>query len=177
MTHADVPYVVDYWCRAAPADLERMSVDASRLPPPQVLRVQLERLIGIPDSLTRSFYMMWLVDGKPVGYTALKNIVHGERAEMHLHMWDAKRRGKGYGATLFCKSALDFFDRFGLRTIVCEPSASNPLPNAMLRRVGFPLVGVRLGTSSELSQVCKLNTYAIDPQIAKRHLASIRVRA
>jgi RimJ/RimL family protein N-acetyltransferase len=171
MARTDVPYIVDYWCRASPGDLERMGVDASKIPRPEAFRAQLENLAGGPGTQARSFYLIWLADGRPVGYSSLKNIVRGRRAEMHLHMWDAPSRGRGYGATLFCRSALDFFARFRPREMVCEPSAKNPMPNAMLRRVGFRLLGSRVGASSELSQVCELHTYAIEPQVAERFLA------
>jgi RimJ/RimL family protein N-acetyltransferase len=91
---------------------------------------------------------------------------------MHLHMWEEGMRGKGYGATLFCLATLDFFERFRLRRIVCEPSRRNPLPNAMLRRIGFSLSGTRVGRSSELSAVTELNTYEIDREVAERWLRS-----
>jgi hypothetical protein len=62
---------------------------------------------------------------------------------MHLHIWNTERRGKGIGGRLFCLSAIDFFERFEVREIVCEPGASNPYPNRMLQKIGFPLTGSR----------------------------------
>ena len=56
---------------------------------------------------------------------------------MHLHMWNAEYRGKGYGAKLFCMAALEFYTMFNLKMILCEPRSSNPMPNKMLANIGF----------------------------------------
>ena len=80
-----------------------------------------------------SFYMAWLVDGQPIGHAALKNIRAGTSADIHLHTWSAAHRGRGFGPVLFCLSALDAYDRFRLASLVCEPKASNPMPNTNWR--------------------------------------------
>ena len=170
MAAKDVPEVVAYWCGASPAELARMAVDPRKLPAEETLRAQLDSLLATPEAKARSFYSVWLVDGRPVGYSSLKNIVRDDHADMHLHIWDPTVRGKGFGATLFCLSALDFFERFQLRRIVCEPSVGNPMANAMLRRVGFRLLGSRVGASSELSAVTDLNAYAIERDVAQAYL-------
>jgi len=170
---ADVDLVLSYWAAATPADLERMGVDPTKLPGPDQMRAGLLKLLETPETQTPAFYMLWLVDGKPIGYTSLKGIIFGERGDMHLHIWDSACRGKGYGAVLFCKAALDFFERFKLRSIICEPGAMNPMPNGMLKHVGFRLLGSRIGASSELSKVCELNTYDIARDVAERYLKEI----
>jgi hypothetical protein len=113
---------------------------------------------------------MWVVNGQTIGFASLKNIQFGSRGEMHLHIWDAKERGKGIGGRLFCLSAIDFFERFSVTEIVCEPGASNPFPNRMLQKVCFPVTGSRVGRSSELSKELLLNTYAITKEVAVNHL-------
>ncbi len=170
MQRSDVALLVRYWTEASPADLDRMGVDASKLPPAEVLAGQLAALLDAPERTTKAAYVIWLLDGRPVGHGSLKSIAYGSRGEMHLHMWDPSVRGKGHGATWFCLSALHFYERFGLREIVCEPSATNAMPNRMLRRAGFRRLGTRVGASSELSKVTELNTYAIDRDVAARYL-------
>lgn len=91
---------------------------------------------------------------------------------MHLHMWERALRGKGYGARLFCMSALDFYERFALRRIVCEPRAANPMPYAMLRKVGFPLEKTYVAASSELTTVDELSRWFVDPVVARRYLSA-----
>jgi len=152
-------------------DLVRMGVDPGKVPPPATLQRQLEALIDVAARDADTAYVVWLVDGRAVGFNSLKNIVFGERGDMHLHMWDAAERGKGYGKTLFCLAALDFFERFRLQRIVCEPSRANAMPNAMLQGVGFRVLGTRTGKASELSVVTELNTYAIERRVAENYVA------
>jgi RimJ/RimL family protein N-acetyltransferase len=127
------------------------------------------RALARPEAERKGFALIWEIDGEPIGFSSLKNIERGKRGEMHLHMWKAAARGKGYGGKLFCLSALDFYERFALQEIVCEPKASNPMPNGMLRKVGFPLVKTYTGASSELSLVCELNSYLVTKEIAARY--------
>lgn len=167
---AEAALVVNYFHGASADDLARMGVDPSRLPAPAVWEAALRSAIAAPPQRAASFYSAWLVDGAPVGYAAVKAIRFGASADLHLHMWSAPHRGQGHGALLFCLSALDAFERFRLRDLVCEPKASNPMPNRMLAKVGFPLVRTYEGASSELSQVTALNRYAIDRAIAEAFL-------
>jgi RimJ/RimL family protein N-acetyltransferase len=162
---ADLPAIVRYWTTAEAADLERMGVDTAKLPTAEALTAALMALCA-PAVEHRTAYSVWLVGGEPIGYSSLKNIDRGERADIHLHVWNAGFRGRGFGARLFARSALYFYDRFALRRIVCEPSAANPMPNRMLQKAGYPLLGTRLGASSELSRVCLLNIYDIRREIA-----------
>jgi len=85
-------------------------------------------------------------------------------------MWRADLRGRGYGPHLFCLSALDFYQRFNLERIICEPKADNPMANRMLQSIGFPLVFTHVAAGSELSVVCELNRYEILRDIAERYL-------
>ena len=117
-------------------------------------------------------YSIWLADGEPIGYSSLKNIRRGQRAEIHLHVWSTAFRGRGLGDRLFALSALGFYERFALRQIVCEPSAGNRMPNRMLQKAGYPLLGTRVGASSELSRICLLNTYDVRREIAQRRARS-----
>ena len=170
MTPRDVPRIVSYVVDSSPADRERLGM--TNVPARETLTESLLEACAAPEASARSFYLIWEIDGLPVGFASLKAIVPGEHGGMHLHMWDAELRGRGFGAALFCRSALDFHDRFRLKSIVCEPRAANPAPNRMLRRIGFPLVETYVGASSELSAVCELNRYEIVRAVAEAYLES-----
>jgi len=148
----DIPDIVRYWTTLSGDDAERMGCDLPRFPSAEEYDRLLREQHATPLQDTVSFYSMWISDGQTIGFASLKNIEFGIRGEMHLHMWDAGRRGRGIGGRLFCLSALDFYERFQVRSIVCEPSAGNILPNRMLQKIGFPLAGSRYGRSSELSK-------------------------
>jgi RimJ/RimL family protein N-acetyltransferase len=168
---ADIPNVVSYWANASSADLEAMGADQLKLPTSVQIESDLKKILATPESEKRTAYMIWLVDGVSVGFSSLKNIVFGESGEMHLHMWNRPFRGKGHGSTLFCLAALEFYRRFHLKRIKCEPRAANPMPNKMLQKVGFPLVRTHIAASSELSLVCELNEYNIRRETAALYLS------
>lgn len=165
--------VVAYFRGASPEDLDRMGVDPARLPPAEEWTRRLEDVLRAPLGSAGSAYLAWVVDGEAVGFSSLKDLVPGESASMHLHMWSASHRGRGLGPVLFCLSALEAWDRFRLRSVVCEPSAGNPMPNRLLAKVGFPLEGTRVGASSDLSRVTLLNRYRVERAVAERFLAAL----
>jgi len=165
----DLDGYIAYFTRPSKADAERMGLAIDRVPSPTRLRSDLEAMIVTPLDQLRSFVLAWCVDGKAVGHCSLKDIVPGDFGSIHLHMWRPDLRGKGYGPRLFCLSALDFYERFDLKRIICEPKADNPMANRMLKKIGFPLVLTRVAASSELSVVCELNRYEILRDVAGRY--------
>jgi RimJ/RimL family protein N-acetyltransferase len=165
----DLDGYIAYFTRPSKADAERMGLAIDRVPSPTRLRSDLEAMIAAPLDQLRSFVLTWCVDGKAVGHSSLKDIVPGDFGSIHLHMWRPDLRGKGYGPRLFCLSALDFYERFNLKRIICEPKADNPMANRMLKKIGFPLVLTRVAASSELSVICELNRYEILRNVAGRY--------
>jgi RimJ/RimL family protein N-acetyltransferase len=165
----DLDGYIAYFTRPSKADAERMGLAIDRVPSAIRLRSDLEAMIAAPLDRLRSFALAWCVDGKAIGHSSLKDIVPGDFGSIHLHMWRADLRGKGYGPRLFCLSALDFYERFNLKRIICEPKADNPMANRMLKKIGFPLVLTHVAASSELSVVCELNRYEILRDIAERY--------
>ena len=161
---------IKYWLGLSPAEIERLGVAIDRLPTPDRMRSDLEAILVAPDEAVRNFVLAWCIDGQPIGHSSLKDIVPGEFGSIHLHMWRADLRGKGHGAHLFCLAAADFYERFNLKRIICEPKADNPAPNRLLQRIGFPLVSTRIGRGSELGTICELNCYDIRREIAERYL-------
>ena len=126
-------------------------------------------MIAAPLDRIRSFVLAWCAEGKAIGHSSLKDIMAGTFGIIHLHMWRADLPGKGYRPRLFCLSALDFYRRFNLKRIICEPKADNPIANRMLKKIGFPLVLTHVAASSELSVVCELNRYEILRDVAERY--------
>src|SRR5262245_46741470 len=122
----DIPEIVRYWMTISDADAERMGCDLSRFPSSEEYQRILGEQVQAPPETATAFYSMWVVSGQTIGFASLKNICFGIRGEMHLHIWNTDQRGKGIGGRLFCMSAIDFFERFKVSEIICEPGASNP---------------------------------------------------
>jgi RimJ/RimL family protein N-acetyltransferase len=169
-TADDIAGYMAYLTQMPAADAERIGLAVDRLPPPGQMRADLTASLTEPIDRVRSFMLAWCVDGTVIGHSSLKDIVAGESGRMHLHVWRSDLRGKGYGPRFFCIAALDFYERFRVRSIVCEPKADNPMPNRMLRKIGFPLLKTYVGASSELSVVCEVNCYDIRRDVAERYL-------
>jgi RimJ/RimL family protein N-acetyltransferase len=169
LAREDLDAYIAYFTRPSKVDAERMGLAIDRVPSATSLRSDLEAMIATPLDRLRSFVLAWCVDGKAIGHSSLKDIVPGEFGSIHLHIWRASLRGKGYGPRLFCLSALDFYERFNLKRIICEPKADNPMANRMLEKIGFPLVLTHVAASSELSVVCELNRYEILRDVAERY--------
>lgn len=165
----DLDGYIDYFTRPSKADAERMGLAIDRVPSATRLRSDLQAMIAAPVNHFRSFVLAWCVDGRAIGHSSLKEIVPGDFGSIHLHMWRADLRGKGYGPRLFCLSVLDFYERFSLKRMICEPKADNPMPNRTLKKIGFPLVLTHVAASSELSIVCELNRYEILRDVAERY--------
>lgn len=163
---------ISYFTQATKADAERMGLAIERVPSASQMRSDLQSMVATPVDQLRTFVLAWCLDGKAIGHSSLKDIVLGEFGSMHLHMWRADLRGKGYGPRLFCLSAIDFYQRLNLKRIICEPKADNPMANRMLKKVGFPLVLTHVAASSDLAFVCQLNRYEILRDIAERYMAA-----
>jgi RimJ/RimL family protein N-acetyltransferase len=170
LASGDLDGYIAYFTRSSKADAERMGLAIDRVPSAARMRSELEAMIATPVDRLRSFVLAWCLNGNTIGHSSLKDIVPGHFGSIHLHMWRTDLRGRGYGPRLFCLSALDFYDRFNLKRIICEPKADNPMANRMLKKIGFPLVLTHVAASSELSVVCELNRYDILRDIAERYV-------
>lgn len=164
----DVDGFVAYLTGLTEKDCARMGIEIARIPSPARLRADVEAILASPAP--RTFILAWCIDGKVIGHSSLKDIMPGEFGTMHLHMWRTDLRGHGHGARLFCFSAIDFYERFKLKRIICEPKADNATPNRMLQRVGFPLVLTHVAASSELTPPARVNRYEILRETAERYL-------
>lgn len=171
LSKSEVSSVVDYFLNASDADVERMGlIERAKLPTRDQWLKRLDAQLRLPDSSASAFYWAWLVDGKAIGFSSLKNLKRGQSADIHLHVWSDKHRGKGNGAALFCLSVLATFDRFRLQELVCEPKADNAMPNRMLTKIGYKVEKTYEGSASDLSRVAPLNRYVIDRATAERYL-------
>ncbi|MDJ0706457.1 MAG: GNAT family protein, partial [Leptolyngbyaceae cyanobacterium MO_188.B28] len=102
-------------------------------------RLMLEDLER-PAPLKHFYYLIWELEGCPVGHSNINKIVFGDEAYLHLHLWEPGRRRSGYGMT-FIRDCIDrYFEIFELQNLFCEPYAMNPAPNRILAKVGFDLV-------------------------------------
>jgi len=151
MTATDVALICDYWCTASHDSLRGMGADPAKMPTRdnwlQMLNTQLET----PMSGKKSWCMVWLADGEPVGHCNINKIIAGKEAYMHLHLWHGVSRQKGMG-TKFVKMTIPyFFENYNLQQLYCEPYALNAAPNSTVAKVGFKLVHQEVTTPGFLN--------------------------
>jgi RimJ/RimL family protein N-acetyltransferase len=136
----DVDLIINYFLQADDGFLRGMGVDPDKLPSRNTWRKLLLEDLVRPIPRKNFYYLIWELDGSPVGHSNLNKIVFGNDAYMHLHIWEPGTRRHGNG-TYFIRECLSgFFKKFDLQNLYCEPNAMNPAPNRTLAGIGFELV-------------------------------------
>ena len=133
----DFSSIVDYFLKADTDFLIGMGVDIPKLPTREKWLSILESNFEAPDQEKQFYYQIWLLDGKPVGHCNINKIVFGDHAFLHLHMWQSQNRKSGLGFEFLKLAIPNFFDRFKLKVLYCEPFAKNEPPNKTLPKLGF----------------------------------------
>jgi len=137
MTLDETGLVIDYFHSSTPEHLEMMGVDPTRLSSRLVWAARFKELYALPAAERPSFYVVWLLDGRPIGFSSCDKIVAGERANMHLHVTEPELRQSGIGSACVARSAALYIRTFELQRLFCEPNAFNVAPNRTLQKAGF----------------------------------------
>lgn len=136
----DINSVIGYFIDADDDFLKEMGVDREKLPTKGEWRKIFLEEFDRSISSKKSFYLIWLQDGKAVGHSNINKIDYGNEAYMHLHLWDQEKAQSGNGA-YFAKRCVElYFKLFKLEKIFCEPNALNPGVNKTLEKIGFELL-------------------------------------
>jgi len=136
----DVAPLTDYWMSAGDDFLTGMGVDLARMPTREEWENMLREQLRTPLEEKKSYCLIWLLAGEPIGHSNVNKIIFGQEAFMHLHLWRKAERQKGLGLTLVKMSLPYFFEKLLLKKIYCEPYALNPAPNKTLEKAGFTFV-------------------------------------
>jgi RimJ/RimL family protein N-acetyltransferase len=140
MHKSDIDSIIHYWLGADTSFLEGMGADITKMPSREEWAEMLEEQVRTPIKEKKSYCIIWLLGGVPVGHSNINKIVYGEEAYMHLHLWKSNLRKKGIGTELVRLTLPYFFENFKLKILYCEPYALNPAPNKTLQKAGFELV-------------------------------------
>jgi len=129
--------VIDYFYKSTPEYLDAMGIDPSRLLGPEAWRAFLQSEFALPPDKRQVFFVLWLLDDKPVGFSGCNKITFGDSAFMHLHVIDPEQRQKGIGTECVRRSIAIYFERLRLKRLFCEPNAFNTGPHRTLQQCGF----------------------------------------
>jgi RimJ/RimL family protein N-acetyltransferase len=136
----DISLIADYWLKSDDDFLINMGVDLNKLPSRSFFTNMLKKQLETPIKEKKSYAIIWELDGIPIGHTNVNDLVFGQQATMHLHLWQANNRQKGIGSTLVAKSLPFYFEKLQLNELFCEPYALNPAPNKTLQKLGFEML-------------------------------------
>lgn len=136
----DIHYIADYWEACSADYLRGMGVEVSKMPSRQVFETMLHDETKLSYSKKSVYALIWEIEGIPCGHTNINQITFGEKATMHLHLWQSNQRKRGAGSALVKKSLPFYFKNFDLKILRCEPYTLNPAPNRVLKKVGFAFI-------------------------------------
>lgn len=136
----DIELLADYWFKSDSEFFKSMGADKDKLPTRSRMVQMLTEQISVPIKDKKSYALIWELDGKQMGHSNVNNIIYGNEATMHLHLWHSVSRKRGIGTKLVKKSLLYYFKNLKINKLICEPYALNPAPNKTLEKVGFEFV-------------------------------------
>ncbi len=137
ITENDFSAIVDYFLNADSDFLLALGVDASIMPERKAWLNLLADDYHQSVENKKFYYIIWLLDGTPVGHSNINKIIFGKEAYMHLHMWQLDNRQKGIGLQFVQMSVPYYINNFKLKNLYCEPYALNLPPNKTLQKAGF----------------------------------------
>lgn len=140
MTVDEIGLMVAYFRDADHDFLNSMGVDPSRLPKYDEWVGLVSEDMTLPINKRQFYYVVWELEGQPVGHSNINKVLYGQEAFMHLHLWDSSTRRSGNGAFFVNQSISLYFDVFKLKELYCEPYALNLGPNKTLPKAGFQLI-------------------------------------
>jgi Acetyltransferase (GNAT) domain len=161
-SRTDYERVLDYFLCADEPFLRGMGVDPKRLPHRDVWLDLLLPDLTRPDSQKQTFYLGWDYNGARVGHCNVNQLIYGEQAIVHLHLWDRAVRRRGLGTEFFRQSVPVFFERFALQRLYCEPYADNPGPNRVVSKAGFRFIKRYRTAPGLISFEQDVNRYVLD---------------
>ncbi len=140
MEPKDIERVVSYFVDADADFLLGMGADKSKLPTREKWVKSLRLELSKPYSEKSYYYIIWCLDGQPVGHSNVNLIEYGRNATMHLHLWQNRIRKKGLGFNFLRMTIPLFFEKLKLQKLICEPFAENIAPNRALKKMGFDFI-------------------------------------
>jgi len=169
----DIHLVNGYWASLAPADIDRMNIDPCKIPTPYLQADARMKLLNLPLRERKSDLLIWELNGRAVGMSTLRNIRYAEYGEIHLHMFEPELRGSGYGHRFFFITLQQYFRKYELKLIVCQPSSRNLGPNRLLQKLGFTIAKTYRTVPGPLNREHEVNRYEITPALMAALASSV----
>lgn len=151
MNSAETQIIIDYFHNATPEHLELLGVDPTRLPSRKIWQQYYDQELARPVTERNSLQVIWLLNGRPIGFSTCDKIIRGERANMHLHIVEPDLRVQGLGTECVRQSVDIYFELLKIRQLYCEPNAFNAAPNRTAQKAGFKFVKTHMTVPGTLN--------------------------
>ncbi len=161
ITPEDFDPFLSYWYDSDTDFMKAMGVDISKIPSRANFLALLDRVIHLPFDQKPGYVLIWELDGAPVGHSNINGIAFGQKASMHLHMWQSGHRKKGIGTDFVRMCLPHYFEKFQLNELFCEPASGNSAPNKTLPKLGFEYIRTYFGAPEILMYEQDVNVYRI----------------
>ena len=168
ITIPDIEPIINYWTNASDDFLTAMGVDLLKMPEKEFWKLMLSEQLTLTYKEKKSYYIIWMINGKATGHSNVNKIIFGEEAFMHLHIWDQSIRQKGLGLNFIKMTLPYFFEKLELKKIYCEPYALNPAPNKIVKKARFKFVKKYLTTPGFLNFEQEVNQWLMTYEKFKR---------
>ena len=162
MELSEAHFMIDYFLKADHGFLSGLGVDPAKMPPFDRWHAILAEDFARPLPERRFFYVVWQLDGVPIGHSNINEIVFGKKAFMHLHIWNPDERMAGHGTYFIRESIKLYFKLFELQQLFCQPYALNQAPNRTLQRIGFKFLKSYETTPGWLNFRQPVNLWVLD---------------
>ena len=162
LTSEYIEPLIQYWLTADSNYLFRMGVDLQKMPSEIDWRNMLNEQIEASYEMKKAYALIWLFDDKPIGHSNINKIEFGNHAFMHLHSWYSENRNKNYGYEFMKLCIPQYFEKFNLKTLYCEPKKENIAPNRMMQKLNFSFVHEYFGIPGWLNYEQNVNVWKLD---------------
>jgi hypothetical protein len=148
MELADILPFKNYWYRSPEAFLRGMGVDPSKMVPEEEFEASLNETItkNSTGSVCKLPFLTIELDGVPVGSHSLGDVVEGETAVFHAHLWSSHVRRIGLCTYTYPRAAKVFMERFGLKELTFKTPMLNHAANRIKEKLGIRPCGEEMLT-------------------------------
>jgi hypothetical protein len=172
MELSDVAPFVAYWYRASTAFLRSMGVNPETMKPEGEFEDFLTSTIrgNAVSSPSRLPLLAIVVDGRAVGSHSIGDLLAGESAVFHAHVWEPALRGTGLCTYTYPRAAQLFMDRFSLGQMLFKTPTSNVAANRIKDKLGLRCIGQERITAPFMLEGLTANVYRLDRRDVQRLL-------
>jgi hypothetical protein len=143
MESKDILPFKNYWYRSPEDFIRRMGVDPDKMLPESEFENSLNNVIAknTTNIVSKLEFLTIELDGHPVGTHSVGDLIEGETAIFHAHLWKPEARGIGLCTYTYPRAAEIFMNRFKLQNLLFKTPIVNKAANRIKEKLGIAASG------------------------------------